>query len=167
MDHGNAIGYVQNHPDVDRLRLLGEVASGAYCHIHIRIHLFDHFTGLEYLHTSNIVHGDLRGVRKLYHFTRHSYSSCQANVLISKRGKACLSDFGFSKVLEEVRDGAHNTGVNMTDPHATVRSRNELYHRYEQFSVECPGTHRSCINRSTESIFLDMYRCLEFWDAVP
>lgn len=31
MDHGNAISYVQNHTDVDRLRLLSEVASGV-CH---------------------------------------------------------------------------------------------------------------------------------------
>lgn len=30
MDHGNAIGYVQNHPDSDRLRILYEVASGSY-----------------------------------------------------------------------------------------------------------------------------------------
>jgi hypothetical protein len=29
MDYGNAISYVQNHPDVDRLRLSSEIASGA------------------------------------------------------------------------------------------------------------------------------------------
>jgi hypothetical protein len=40
---------------------------------------------------------------------------CQANVLISKRGKACLSDFGFSKVLERVRNGHGNIGINMTE----------------------------------------------------
>jgi hypothetical protein len=31
MDYGNAIAYVQNHANVDRLRLLSEVASGM-CH---------------------------------------------------------------------------------------------------------------------------------------
>ena len=30
MDNGNAITYVQNHPEVDRVRLLSEVASGAH-----------------------------------------------------------------------------------------------------------------------------------------
>lgn len=30
MDHGNAIAYVQNNPDADRLRLLYEVSLGVF-----------------------------------------------------------------------------------------------------------------------------------------
>jgi len=70
----------------------------------------NHFTGMEYLHTSGIVHGDLRGVRKLKILLDGMLMDvCQANVLISKRGKACLSDFGFSKVLEEVCNCLHKS----------------------------------------------------------
>ncbi|TFK55297.1 hypothetical protein OE88DRAFT_1030281 [Heliocybe sulcata] len=68
-ENGTAMEYVLAHPEVDRLRLLTEVASG-----------------LEYLHLNRVVHGDLRG----------------ANVLISDTGRALISDFGLSKVIEEV-----------------------------------------------------------------
>lgn len=48
MDHGTAISYVNKYPQVDRLKLLTEVAHG-----------------LEYLHDEGIVHGDLRGANVL------------------------------------------------------------------------------------------------------
>ncbi|KAF8552202.1 kinase-like protein [Imleria badia] len=54
-----------------RLILLGDIAAG-----------------LQYLHSRNIVHGDLSGL----------------NVLITKRERACLSDFGLSTLIEQVSD---------------------------------------------------------------
>ncbi|KAI5124038.1 hypothetical protein M0805_003867 [Coniferiporia weirii] len=48
--------------------------------------LRDVASGMEYLHMRNVVHGDLRA----------------ANILIGDDGKACVSDFGLSKVIEQV-----------------------------------------------------------------
>lgn len=65
MDNGTAIAYVQKHPDVDRLRILSEVAFGTTGHVCV-LPVSDRNLdpiGLEYLHLNGIVHGDLRGVR--------------------------------------------------------------------------------------------------------
>lgn len=43
-------------------------------------------SGMEYLHARNVVHGDLRA----------------ANVLIGDDGRACVADFGLSRIIEEV-----------------------------------------------------------------
>lgn len=45
MDNGTSTEYVDKYPTVNRLQLLYDVA-----------------TGLEYLHSQRMVHGDLRGV---------------------------------------------------------------------------------------------------------
>lgn len=45
MDNGTSTEYVEKYPTVNRLQLLYDVA-----------------TGLEYLHSQRMVHGDLRGV---------------------------------------------------------------------------------------------------------
>ncbi|KAF8552207.1 kinase-like protein, partial [Imleria badia] len=63
-----------------RLTLLGDIAAG-----------------LEYLHSRNIVHGDLSSL----------------NVLITKRERACLSDFGLSTLIKQVSD---TTSSNLSFP---------------------------------------------------
>ena len=50
--------------------------------------LRDVASGMEYLHRRGVVHGDLRAV----------------NILIDDKCGACVSDFGLSKIIEEVRD---------------------------------------------------------------
>ncbi|KAE9403133.1 kinase-like protein [Gymnopus androsaceus JB14] len=61
--------------------------------------LSDIAAGLEYLHSHNVVHGDL----------------CGRNILIDKRGRACLTDFGLTSFIESDtalkstrRDGSPN-----------------------------------------------------------
>jgi serine/threonine protein kinase len=49
--------------------------------------------GLDYLHSMNIVHGDLRG----------------ANILISDTGNACLSDFGLATTISDADSTAAPT----------------------------------------------------------
>ncbi|KAJ7226918.1 kinase-like domain-containing protein [Mycena pura] len=63
MEHGTVTNYLKTHGYENVDKLLHETAQG-----------------LEYLHSRNIVHGDLRG----------------ANILITQDWSACLTDFGLS-----------------------------------------------------------------------
>ncbi|KAF8174637.1 kinase-like domain-containing protein [Mycena galopus ATCC 62051] len=63
MKHGTVINYLETHGHANVDKLLYEIVQG-----------------LEYLHSHNIVHGDLRGT----------------NILIQEDGSACLADFGLS-----------------------------------------------------------------------
>ncbi|KAG0691860.1 kinase-like domain-containing protein [Suillus ampliporus] len=69
--NGSLTMYLESHGDLpipDRFKLLSDIASG-----------------LHYLHSSQVVHGDLGG----------------SNILVMENGTACLSDFGLSDVLSE------------------------------------------------------------------
>ncbi|KAJ7762210.1 kinase-like domain-containing protein [Mycena metata] len=63
LEHGTVLKYLNDHDRQNVDKLLFEVAQG-----------------LEYLHSHNIVHGDLRG----------------SNILVNKDWSACLADFGLS-----------------------------------------------------------------------
>ncbi|KAF7349005.1 Kinase-like protein [Mycena venus] len=63
MEHGTVLQYLKDHGRANVDRLLFEVAQG-----------------LHYLHSCNIVHGDLRGT----------------NILVNEDWSACLTDFGLS-----------------------------------------------------------------------
>ncbi|KAG8948625.1 hypothetical protein FRC04_009389 [Tulasnella sp. 424] len=65
MENGNLIRYIKEHPSVNRIRLLRETADG-----------------INYLHTMDIIHGDIEG----------------PNILISNEGGVLLCDFGLSKM---------------------------------------------------------------------
>ncbi|CUA75823.1 putative WD repeat-containing protein alr2800 [Nostoc sp, PCC 7120] [Rhizoctonia solani] len=67
MDNGNLHEYIRKHPDADRFKLCVDIALG-----------------LEYMHSINTVHGDLKA----------------ANILVSSNGVAKLSDFDFSVMSE-------------------------------------------------------------------
>ncbi|KAJ7133061.1 kinase-like domain-containing protein [Mycena epipterygia] len=66
MEHGTILNYLKLHGRANVDKLLFEIAQG-----------------LEYLHSRNIVHGDLRG----------------ANILINEDWSACLADFGLSNFM--------------------------------------------------------------------
>ncbi|KZP04661.1 kinase-like protein [Athelia psychrophila] len=75
MENGSLVQYLKECGGdmgmLRRLQLASEVASG-----------------LSYLHSSGVVHGDLSGM----------------NVLITEEGKACLCDFGLSSLMLEFHD---------------------------------------------------------------
>ncbi|KAJ7273254.1 kinase-like domain-containing protein [Mycena rebaudengoi] len=70
MENGTVLKYLEQHGRQDADKLLWEVAQG-----------------LEYLHSRNIVHGDLRG----------------ANILITQDWSACLADFGLTSFTDTTR----------------------------------------------------------------
>ncbi|KAF9450209.1 kinase-like protein [Macrolepiota fuliginosa MF-IS2] len=66
MENGNVVNYLKQNPHVPRLPLIHDIASG-----------------LQYLHSLNVIHGDIKG----------------NNVLVTSNGRACLADFGLSSLL--------------------------------------------------------------------
>jgi serine/threonine protein kinase len=74
--------------------------------------------GLTYLHSIPVVHGDLKGVRNFFIVCSRSLTLfrnlfTQNNVLIDDDGRAVLTDFGLSKVIDEISDPTGNTTVMM------------------------------------------------------
>ncbi|KAF7326875.1 Kinase-like protein [Mycena venus] len=67
MEHGTVLKYLDDHGRANVDKLLSEIAQG-----------------LQYLHSQNIVHGDLRG----------------ANILISDDWSPCLADFGLTSLSD-------------------------------------------------------------------
>ncbi|THH01835.1 hypothetical protein EW145_g6845 [Phellinidium pouzarii] len=92
MAHGNAQAYFKDK----------DVKSTIPQRLNV---LIDVASGLEFLHTfsPNIIHGDLKA----------------ANVLINNSGSAMLSDFGLSKILEDVSGGL--THFTMTSSEGSLR----------------------------------------------
>ncbi|KAK7055191.1 kinase-like protein [Favolaschia claudopus] len=77
MEQGTAINYLKEHGHDTVDKLLHEIACG-----------------LEYLHSRNIIHGDLKG----------------ANILIQGNGTACLADFGLSNFSDVTTSMSTNRG---------------------------------------------------------
>ncbi|KAF7366679.1 Kinase-like protein [Mycena sanguinolenta] len=77
MEHGTVMNYLKEHGLGNVDRLLYEIAQG-----------------LQYLHSCNIVHGDLRGT----------------NILIKEDWSACLADFGLSVFLDATSSMSTNRG---------------------------------------------------------
>ncbi|KAJ6476297.1 kinase-like domain-containing protein [Mycena sanguinolenta] len=84
MKHGTVINYLKTHgfANVDKL--------AGFC----LLQLYEIAKGLEYLHSHNLVHGDLRG----------------ANILIKEDWSACLSDFGLSFFSDATSTMSTNRG---------------------------------------------------------
>jgi hypothetical protein len=61
MEFGNVMQYLKTYPEAPRVLLLSEIASGAFA---TSVYMLPAHSspGTEYLHSSGIVHGDLRGV---------------------------------------------------------------------------------------------------------
>ncbi|KAJ7141857.1 kinase-like domain-containing protein [Mycena crocata] len=77
MEHGTVLTYLHDHGHANVDKLLFEIAQG-----------------LQYLHSHNVVHGDLRG----------------ANILINQDWSACLADFGLSVFSDATTHTSNRAG---------------------------------------------------------
>jgi hypothetical protein len=63
MGNSNVLAYTRNHPEANRLRLVGFTERGLVGNlIAIVLQLVDVASGLKFLHRVNLVHGNIRGV---------------------------------------------------------------------------------------------------------
>jgi serine/threonine protein kinase len=63
--------------------------------------LLDVAEGLNYLHASHTIHGDLKGVSALSGSSRETLlTPAQPNILIKSDGHACLADFGLASIAQ-------------------------------------------------------------------
>ena len=62
--------------------------------------------GLQYLHSIELAHGNLKGVRFLHLFQLPTFTLLQRNILISDDGRACLADIGLTKVASDLNSPA-------------------------------------------------------------
>lgn len=89
MKNGSLVSYLKNLSSlesVDLLKMMHEIAKG-----------------MEYLHSKDVLHGDLkvRLAPKRPHVLSHSVYQ-GANVLVDDRGHCVISDFGQSEIKSEV-----------------------------------------------------------------
>lgn len=79
-ENGDVLTYLKKHPFADRRRLVRQVAEG-----------------LIYLHSQDVVHGDLKG----------------GNVLVDTSGDAALCDFGLARLLRDCPSSFTTSNVGM------------------------------------------------------
>ena len=102
MSGGDLTGYINQHPGVDRLGLVG-FSLLRPSEVLTRHQLDDIVEGLHYLHSHNVVHGDLKGVC-VYPKFRSALVLIpnQPNVLVDDTGHARITDFGFAVVTHNL-----------------------------------------------------------------
>ena len=61
MSGGDLLAYIKKSPDADRLKLVGVPPVVVILYLH-HYQLSDVAKGLHYLHSCNVIHGDLKGV---------------------------------------------------------------------------------------------------------
>ena len=66
MENGDISNFVKTHRDHNRLRLVSSGVRLSSYRTNLWGQLIDVVTGLEYLHKHDIIHGDLKGVSRLY-----------------------------------------------------------------------------------------------------
>ena len=105
MENSRITEYVRNNPNVNRINLVSGFTSAVTTLFERQnLQLWDVANGLHYLHSRNVIHGDLKGVSHPICHSRFSWSqilisvNSKANILIDKDGHARLTDFGLASI---------------------------------------------------------------------
>ena len=80
-------------------------------HAYSHRQLCDVAKGLEYLHTCDVIHGDLKGVSGSKHPFTAVLTLDQKNVLVDDSGHARIADFGLATVaqtMDSIRSASHH-----------------------------------------------------------
>ena len=72
--------------------------------------LRDTADGLHYLHSCNVVHGDLKGVRGSSESRFTILTPGQPNVLVDAAGRARITDFGLAQDLDAIQSALNDQG---------------------------------------------------------
>ena len=100
MHNGVLTHYVTNSPGANRIALVSPFSTTAPDQLKRSAQLLDVAEGLEYLHASYTIHGDLKGVGALSRSSRVKLLTVgQPNILITRDGHACLADFGLASIV--------------------------------------------------------------------
>ncbi|KAF9789495.1 kinase-like domain-containing protein, partial [Thelephora terrestris] len=101
MENGNINDFIRRRQDVNRFELLKDVAKG-----------------LIYMHSQDVIHGDLKG----------------ANIVIDQYFHACLADFGLATIAS---DSANPTTFGSSVKGGTTRWMSPELLDPEPFNIEC------------------------------
>ena len=71
-------------------------------HVDSRYQLSDVAKGLSYIHSCNVIHGDLRGVRSPNSRVSTILTPGQKNILVDDSGRARIADFGVATVIQNL-----------------------------------------------------------------
>lgn len=77
--------------------------------------------GLRYLHSVELAHGDIKGVRFQNPSQMTILNSVQANILVSEEGCACLADFGTAGIAGGLDSTTAMSDTSSSDGEYTLR----------------------------------------------
>ena len=102
MPGGDLPDYIKKNPSADQLGLVG-VPPIVLSHTYPRCQLSDIAKGLCYLHSCNVIHGDLKGVRGCSEFCFTAVlTPSQPNILVDNSGHGRIADFGLATVTRNM-----------------------------------------------------------------
>lgn len=102
MPGGDLPEYLKKNPNANRLVLVSFHFACLFCPCS-RYQLSDVAKGLRYLHSCNVTHGDLKGVRERSESLFTSMlTPGQPNILVDEFGHARIADFGLAAVAQNL-----------------------------------------------------------------
>jgi serine/threonine protein kinase len=98
--HGDIPKYIENNPSVNKLALVGWKSTKGTTRSTLP-QISQIASGLEYMHTRSVVHGDLKPVGFSTKSTIVDAHWLQNNILVNDKGEASITDFGLSRVIDK------------------------------------------------------------------
>ena len=108
MPGGGLMTYIKDQQGADRHSLVRFPPSAALRNVLTPQQLSDVAEGLRYLHSCDVVHGDLKPVCDRCRFLTTVLRRIQSSILVDATGRARITDFGLAVVtqdLDSIRDG--------------------------------------------------------------